>query len=103
VHFPYEVSTMSIFEQYSAGAVLIFPSRRFYEELIRNFLAEKAGNPPITDNGSVQSLSSVYWEQNTASFRLRLAPDQLDKLPGTNNTNNASAQLSDSVSLCTLS
>lgn len=36
IHFPYEVSTMSLFEQYSAGAVLLFPSKRFCQELMCN-------------------------------------------------------------------
>jgi hypothetical protein len=81
IHFPYEVSTMSIFEQYSAGAVLVFPSRRFFEELINNHLAVKAGKPPTSENGSLPKVSSVYWEQNTDAFRLKLPPDQLDKLP----------------------
>jgi hypothetical protein len=34
VHIPYEISTMSIFEQYSAGVPLWFPSKRLYKELI---------------------------------------------------------------------
>jgi len=35
VHIPYEMSTMSLFEQYSAGVPLWLPSRRFYESCIR--------------------------------------------------------------------
>ena len=35
VHFPYEISTMSLFEQYSAGVPLVFPTKRFYIELIK--------------------------------------------------------------------
>jgi hypothetical protein len=34
VHIPYEVSTMSIFEQYSAGVPLYFPTKRLLLELI---------------------------------------------------------------------
>jgi len=34
VHTPYDMSTMSIFEQYWAGVPLFFPSRRFYKELV---------------------------------------------------------------------
>lgn len=34
IHFPYEMSTMSIFEQYSANIPLIFPSKSFLKELI---------------------------------------------------------------------
>ncbi len=36
VHVPYEISTMSLFEQYSAGVPLWLPSRRFYSECIRD-------------------------------------------------------------------
>jgi hypothetical protein len=34
VHTPYDMSTMSIFEQYWAGVPLFFPTRRFYKELV---------------------------------------------------------------------
>lgn len=34
IHIPYEMSTMSIFEQYSANIPLIFPSKRFLKYLI---------------------------------------------------------------------
>jgi len=34
VHTPYDMSTMSIFEQYWAGVPLFFPSRQFYKELV---------------------------------------------------------------------
>lgn len=33
VHVPYEISTMSIFEQYSANVPLFFPTKRFLREL----------------------------------------------------------------------
>ena len=36
VHCPYEVSTMSIFEQFWAGVPLFFPTKRFYKECIIN-------------------------------------------------------------------
>jgi len=34
IHTPYDMSTMSIFEQYWAGVPLFFPTRRFYKELV---------------------------------------------------------------------
>jgi hypothetical protein len=34
VHIPYEMSTMSLFEQYSAGVPLFLPSREFYVQCI---------------------------------------------------------------------
>lgn len=33
VHFPYQISTMSIFEQYSANVPLFFPTKAFLKEL----------------------------------------------------------------------
>jgi hypothetical protein len=36
VHIPYEMSTMSLFEQYTAGVPLFLPSRSFYLSCIRN-------------------------------------------------------------------
>ncbi len=35
IHNPYEVSTMSLFEQYSAGVPLFLPSKEFYKNLIQ--------------------------------------------------------------------
>ena len=34
VHIPYEMSTMSLFEQYSAGVPLFLPSKKFYKDCI---------------------------------------------------------------------
>jgi hypothetical protein len=36
IHTPYEISTMSIFEQYWAGVPLFFPTKRFYKACIMN-------------------------------------------------------------------
>ena len=36
VHFPYEMSTMSIFEQYTAGVPLLMPSKRLLQQLIKD-------------------------------------------------------------------
>ena len=36
VHFPYEISTMSLFEQYSANIPLFFPSKNLLKNLIKN-------------------------------------------------------------------
>lgn len=36
IHFPYNISTMSIFEQYEAGVPLIFPSLKFSLDMINN-------------------------------------------------------------------
>ena len=47
VHFPYEMSTMSIFEQYSAGVPLLVPSQRLLNELVESRLL---------------AIVSSYWE-----------------------------------------
>ena len=36
IHMPYEISTMSIFEQYSANVPLFFPSKQYLTNLIKN-------------------------------------------------------------------
>jgi hypothetical protein len=53
VHTPYEISTMSIFEQYSAGVPLFFPTKRFYKECILK---------------GVMKLSSCYSQQYPTNF-----------------------------------
>lgn len=50
VHVPYETSTMSIFEQITAGVPLFFPTRRFLSECIQNGkmnIATRYGNGKI--------------------------------------------------------
>lgn len=36
VHVPYEISTMSLFEHYSAGVPIFLPTKEFYKECLRN-------------------------------------------------------------------
>ena len=36
IHMPYDISSMSLFEQYFAGMPLFFPSKHFYKECIQN-------------------------------------------------------------------
>jgi hypothetical protein len=36
IHMPYEISTMSLFEQYTANKVLFFPSKEYLKSLIRD-------------------------------------------------------------------
>jgi len=52
VHMPYEISTMSIFEQYSANIPLFFPSKHFLKSLISN------------NNYYFQSRYNKIWNQN---------------------------------------
>ena len=58
IHFPYEISTMSIFEQYSANIPLFFPTKRFLKELISTNKC-KFGSRYIMINNSVKS-NKVY-------------------------------------------
>jgi hypothetical protein len=60
IHFPYEMSTMSLFEQYSAGAILLFPTQRFCAELMKNRAAENWQEHASTGNGTLR-IASMYW------------------------------------------
>eukprot|EP00802_Teleaulax_amphioxeia_P008964 Tamp_08977.p1 GENE.Tamp_08977~~Tamp_08977.p1 ORF type:complete len:318 (+),score=33.79 Tamp_08977:658-1611(+) len=63
IHFPYEMSTMSLAEQYSAGAVLLFPSRRFCEQLMKNREAENWQEHVDSGVGTLR-IASIYWRAN---------------------------------------
>ena len=52
---------MSLCEQYSAGAILLFPTRRFCEELVRNRQAPNWEQHAATGAGTLR-LASVYWD-----------------------------------------
>jgi hypothetical protein len=77
IHFPYEMSTMSLFEQYQAGAVLLFPSRRFCDELVQNFSGGK-GEDAVSSTGALE-LRSQYWELQGYTRKMWAAP--FEKLP----------------------
>jgi hypothetical protein len=63
VHIPYEMSTMSLFEQYSAGVPLWLPSRAFYETCIREarmpFGSIYASRGPLALAGPLSDLG--FW------------------------------------------
>jgi hypothetical protein len=40
VHMPYDISSMSLFEQYFAGVPLFFPTKEFYKECVKNDTVE---------------------------------------------------------------
>lgn len=40
IHLPYQISTMSLFEQYTANIPLFFPSKRLLKELVTNGIAQ---------------------------------------------------------------
>jgi hypothetical protein len=52
IHIPYEISTMSIFEQYSANIPLIFPTKRLLKKLLQTRLIPFNG-PYIKNNTQV--------------------------------------------------
>ena len=52
IHIPYEISTMSIFEQYSANIPLFFPSKKYLHELIKNGHTLKSRYNKHTDNNN---------------------------------------------------
>lgn len=37
IHFPYQISTMALFEQYTANVPLFFPSKKFLQNLQKNY------------------------------------------------------------------
>ncbi len=63
VHFPYEVSTMSVFEQYCAGVPLLFPSRRFLTELAHKYAEEDKLLNRFTSSRARLS-AHKYWTQH---------------------------------------
>ena len=67
IHIPYEVSTMSMFEHFSAGLPLFFPSKTFWKSMpnIQSMSAYWADNPPpelneLRDLSLWIELSDVY-------------------------------------------
>eukprot|EP00277_Geminigera_cryophila_P041581 CAMPEP_0173103610 /NCGR_PEP_ID=MMETSP1102-20130122/38506_1 /TAXON_ID=49646 /ORGANISM="Geminigera sp., Strain Caron Lab Isolate" /LENGTH=488 /DNA_ID=CAMNT_0013998485 /DNA_START=191 /DNA_END=1660 /DNA_ORIENTATION=- len=73
VHVPYEMSTMSLFEQYSAGVPLVFPTKRFYtnsSKKAKSFLgiSGRVNDCGVSDRQTQnvmqcqsKSLSVFYW------------------------------------------
>ena len=53
IHFPYEASTMSIFEQISSEIPLFFPSKNFLKHLWENNIINKQMNYWIHNNPSI--------------------------------------------------
>lgn len=62
MHLPYNVSTMSIFEQYEAGVPLIFPSLKFALELIEKgyFLFSEI----VFDNNNPENQKKIYLNES---------------------------------------
>jgi len=61
IHIPYEISTMSIFEQYSACIPLFFPTKRFLKELIHTKTIEFQG--PYNNKNYIHEVENAYGEK----------------------------------------
>jgi hypothetical protein len=68
IHMPYEVSTMSLFEQYSANIPLFFPTKNFLKNLIihRNYYFQSRYNKIHNLNNNchpnlINALDDKYW------------------------------------------
>jgi hypothetical protein len=57
VHFPYEISLMSLFEQFTAGCPLFFPSKTYWKA-----------------NSSIQSISAYWGNELPAEFTILSTP-----------------------------
>lgn len=74
VHFPYQISTMSLFEQYSANIPLFFPSKEFLVELQLNFpkyilnQLSFSKKPPISIEDDLNNINNLkvlsFWIDN---------------------------------------
>lgn len=60
IHIPYEISTMSIFEQYSACIPLLFPTKRFLKKLIQSGRIEFQG--PYNKKNYIPEVKETYGE-----------------------------------------
>jgi hypothetical protein len=69
IHFPYEISTMSIFEQYTANIPLFFPSKRFLKELIStnkyNFISRYIMINSVKTNKVYPNSLDIAMDDNT--------------------------------------
>ena len=64
VHFPYQISTMSIFEQYTANIPLFFPSKQFITKLYNENLVA------LKDMVECHRTGVRYWDENNRLFIL---------------------------------
>lgn len=61
VHSPYEMSTMSIFEQYWAGVPLWFPTKEFYKDCICEAKMEFASPYDLKDDEDISEQELDQW------------------------------------------
>lgn len=72
IHIPYNVSTMSIFEQYTANIPLFFPSKNFLIQLNNNFFFTELSYTQVLgcENNSVVNYRGEYDPNNINDSRL---------------------------------
>ena len=63
IHMPYEISTMSIFEQYTANVPLFFPSMSFLKTLLKEDKIVFQG--PYSESGPTAELNAVLKKDHT--------------------------------------
>jgi hypothetical protein len=70
IHMPYEISTMSIFEQYSANIPLFFPSKNYLINFIKNdgYKIQSRYNKMFKDNNYPNNLEICLNDNNWLDF-----------------------------------
>lgn len=70
IHIPYEISTMSIFEQYSANIPLFFPSKEYLISLIKNndYKIQSRYNKMFGNNNYPNNLELCLNDNNWLDF-----------------------------------
>lgn len=58
IHFPYEISTMSLFEQFSAGCPMFFPSKAYLQTMQLTSISAYWGDALPAEYGDLSNLST---------------------------------------------
>ena len=74
IHFPYEISTMSMFEQFTAGIPLFFPSKKFMLEDIDIQSVSSYWNTNLPENLKIFSEKST-WIENADFYEVFKSPN----------------------------
>lgn len=70
VHFPYEMSTMSIFEQYWTGVPLFFPTKHFYKDLLYEGNVNLVSSYSYDENDTMTEQEVDFWLHTSDVYRL---------------------------------
>jgi hypothetical protein len=109
IHYPYEISTMSISEQYSANIPLLFPSKEYMKRLVLDGMTFNPRYTKICGNfGHPDTLSyeldyptyidfwvenADYYDENMKHVVYFHSTEHLDELVQTLNTSSISSQM----------